>query len=148
MTIRTGNPYVGLRRCSSSKTFTGAAGLGASGGATTFFNVTGDVHVALLLPTCKTDLANTTAGGTVTLGVTGNTTAFIAATTTVDIDAGEFWFSATPTSNAMAVPAALKDIAITDNVIMSHVSQSTTGGSMRIDCYWLPLSANGLLSPG
>ena len=147
MPIRTGNPMVGLRRTSTTKSFTGASGAGSTATNTTLFQVTGDVHIGLIVPSCITDFASS-ASGVVTLGVTNNTTLFITSTSNVDIDAGEFWFTATPTANGAAVPAAMKDIAITDNIIMSHNTAATTAGEIRVDVYWLPLSANGLVAPG
>lgn len=130
----------GMRRETKTVTFTGAAGLGAQG-AVPLFTVTGEVLVAVMVPYCSTDLAG--AGATISLGVTGSTALFIAATTGTDIDVGEFWVDATPDANGVAVPAALKDIAITDNIIGTVATADLTGGALRFDIYWLPLSSDG-----
>src|SRR5690606_7017665 len=92
---------------------------------------------------CSTNLAD--AGGTATLalGVTGATTLLIAATTAVDIDAGEFWVDNAPDAAGVAVPAALKEVAITADIIGTVATEAITGGVLRFDLYWLPLSADG-----
>ena len=127
-----------------SFTFDGGAGAGLSGSAITFFTVTGEVEIISLVPICDTDLT-TSGAATLALGVTGNTTLFIAATTATGIDAALFWMTATPTANALAVPAALKNIAITDNIIGTVATANITGGVIRFQLLWRPLSAGSLV---
>lgn len=134
-----------LRRNSVSVTFTGAANLGAVG-SVPLFTVTGEVLIAYLVPWCSVDLTEAAPTATLALGVTGSTSLFIAATTGTAIDAGEFWTSTTPTANGVAVPAALKDIVITDNIIGTVAAQAVNGGAIRFDVYWLPLSSDGLVA--
>ena len=122
-------------------TFTGAANLGAVG-AVPLFTVTGEVIVTAMAPFCTTLLTEAVAGATLALGVTGSTALFIAATNAVDIDADEFWFTATPAANGLAVPAALKDIAITDAIIGTVATQAVNGGVLRVDVYWVGLSSD------
>lgn len=129
-----------LRRSSVTVTFTGAAGAGAVG-SVALFTVTGEVLVEKLVPICTTDLAGATA--TIALGVTGSTALFIAATVATDIDTGEFWVDTAPDPNGVAVPAALKDVAITDNIIATVAVANITGGVLRFDVLWRPLSSDG-----
>ncbi len=49
----------------------------------------------------------------------------------------------TPDANGIAVPAALKDIIITDNIIGTVAAQNVTAGVIRIDVVWEPLSGGG-----
>ena len=129
-----------MKRASKSVTFTGAANLGAVG-AVPIFTVTGEVMVVALVPFCTTLLTGATA--TLALGVTGSTSLFVAATTATDIDANEFWVDTAPDANGIAVPAALKDIAITDNIIGTVATAAIDGGVMRFDVWYLPLSSDG-----
>ena len=130
-----------LDKISTTVTFTGAANLSAVG-AVPIFTVTGEVLVVALVPFCTT-LLTSAGGGTLALGVTGSTSLFVAATTATDIDANEFWVDATPDANGIAVPAALKDIAITDNIIGTVGTAEISTGAIRFDLYYMPLSPNG-----
>lgn len=136
-------------KATKTVTFTGAATLGQAGTTTTWFTITGTVLIERLVPVCTVNLGEALATATITLGVTDATAFFNAATNSVDIDAGDFWFDATPTEvNALAVPAGFKDIAIIDDDIVSAcATQNTNAGAIRIDVYWRPLSATGLLVP-
>ena len=106
------------------------------------FTVTGEVLIATIVPFCTVDLVSA-GGGTVALGVTGNTGLFIAATTATAIDANYFWVDTAPDANGVAVPAGLKDVVVTDDVIMTIATGAVTAGAIRVDVYWLPLSSNG-----
>ena len=124
-------------------TFTGAAGFGAPGTAVALFTVTGEVLVVALVPFCTTNLLEAAPTATVALGVTGSTALFIAATNSVEIDANEFWVDTTPDANGIALPAALKDIVITDNVVLTPATQNTNAGVIRFDLVYIPLSTDG-----
>ena len=138
------NPSL-VTRTSKSLTFTGAAGLGAVG-AVPLFTVTGEVLVVYLVPYTVATLTEALATATLALGVTNSTGLFITATDAVNLVTGEFWTEATGggTANAgVAVPAALKDIAITSNVIGTVAAQAVNGGTLRFDLLWVPLSSDG-----
>lgn len=79
------------------------------------------------------------------LGVTGSTALLIAATTATDIDVDEWWVDATPDSAGIAVPAGLKDIAVSASVIATVAVADISDGTIVFDVWWLPLSANGNL---
>ena len=141
-------PYLkDLVPASKTVTFTGASTLGLAGTNTTWFTVTGTVLIVYLVPVCTVDLGEAAPTATITLGVTDNTAFFNAATNSVDIDAGDLWFDATPTEvNALAVPAGFKEVAIIDDDIVSAcATQNTNAGAIRLDCYWLPLSPGATL---
>ena len=79
------------------------------------------------------------------MGVNNDTNLFVAATTATDVDSNDFWFDATPAEvGGMALPAALKDIAINDRISCTvggtnHISS----GVIEYTVYWLPISEDG-----
>ena len=129
-----------VQRAIKTITFTGGAGLGAVGNVP-LFTVTGSVRILSILPRCTTDLAGATA--TLALGVTSNTALFIAATTATDIDAGEIWVDTAPDANGVALPAALKDIAINDDdeIVGTVAVAAITGGVLEIVVEYVPASS-------
>ena len=137
-----GNQAGGPYRVSKTVTFTGAADLGAVG-AVPIFTVTGEVWVVVMVAICTVDLTEAAPTATLSLGVTGSTVKFIAATTAIDIDAGDFWIDATPDPNAATIPTSMKDIAITDNIIGTVAAQAVDSGAIRFDLWWRPLSSDG-----
>jgi hypothetical protein len=134
----------GLYLARTSVTFTGAANLGAIG-PVPWFTVTGAVLVEYLIGFCV--LTPTSAGGgTLALGVTGSTALFIAATTATGLVTGDTWMSATPNATGLAVPAALKQIAVVANIIGTVATGAITAGTVQLECYWRPISATGLVA--
>ena len=109
----------------------------------TFFTVTGEVLILFNVPFCTVSLTEAAPTATISLGVVGATTIFIGATTAVDIDAEEFWVDTVPDPNAVDLADAVLDKAITDNIIATIAAQNVTAGAIRIDLWWLPLSADG-----
>ena len=132
-----------VRFNTASITFTGAAGLGAVGTAS-LFTVTGEVMLIYVVPFCTT-LLGSAGAPTISLGVTGDVDLLIPATTALNIDTDEFWFSTTPTANGALLPASLQSESITDNILADILVASITRGTIRVDVYWLPLSSNGLV---
>lgn len=131
-----------LRETRKAITFDGGAGTGAVGNVP-LFTVTGEVLVCFMVPFCTGSLTEAAATATIALGVTGSTALFIAATDAVEIDVNEFWVDTGPDANGIAVPAELKDIVITDNIVGTVAAQNVNGGSLRIDCFWYALSSDG-----
>ena len=134
-----------IQRISKTITFTGAAGVGAVG-AVPIWTVTGEVLVIALVPFCTVLLTEAAPTATLALGVTGSTSLFVAATTGTAIDANEFWVDTAPDANGIALPAALKDIAITDNIIGTVAAQAVDSGAIRFDLLWVALSSDGLVA--
>lgn len=127
-----------------SITFTGAAGLGLVGNVP-LFTVTGEVLIQAIVPYVVDDLTEAGQGSTLALGVTNATTLFIGATLVVNLDTGEFWTEPTGAGVAdsgITVPAALKDAAISSNIVGTVAVQNCDGGTLRFDVYWRPLSAS------
>lgn len=124
---------------------TGANNLGELDEPTiSLFTVTGRVLVVALAPFCTEDLASA-GGGTLALGVTGNTAAMIAATTATDIDSGKVWVDATPAVGAEALPSALGPVLVNANIIATVATADITDGTIEFDCLWIPMSAGASL---
>ena len=123
-------------------TFTGAAGAGATG-SVLVATITGLVEILKLIPVCTADLIGATA--TISLGVVGAVTQFVGVTTATTIDNGQYWLSTTPGILGLAVPSALKEIIIAANIVMDVLVQAVTGGSLRFDITWRPVSAGASL---
>ena len=138
-----------LRFVSKSITFTGAANLGAVGNVP-LFTTTGEVWLVTITPFIVLTLNPAIAGATITLGVTNATTLFTgAATTAANLVTGEFWTETTGggVANAgIALPATLKDIVISSDIVGTVATQAIDGGTLRVDIYYRPLSSDGLLS--
>lgn len=125
-------------------TFTGAAGAGAAG-SVALFTISGRVLIVALVPYCSTLLTETGGTATIALGVTGSTSLFIAATGAIGIDANEFWVDSSPDLAGVAVPAALKDIAISANILATVADADINAGVIAFDVYWRPLSDGATL---
>ena len=131
------------RRAIKRMTFTGAAGAGLAASNIPLFTTTGNPLIIAIRPLCTDDLVSA-GGGTLALGVTSNTALFIAATVATLLDTGEIWTETTaPSANGVALPAALKDIAIADNdeIINTVAVGDITGGVIEYVVYWLPMSS-------
>lgn len=134
-----------IRFSTKTVTFTGAANLGAVGNVP-LFTVTGEVILQYIVGFCTTDLGEAAPTATLALGITGSTSIFIGATTATGIDTGEFWVSTSPNPNGIALPAAVKEVVITDNIVATVAAQAVNSGVLRCDVYWRPLSSDGAVA--
>lgn len=107
------------------------------------FTVTGDV-IMRIIAVCKTDL--TSAGAcNASVGITGETAAFIALTDVTTIDADEVWAAAAPATKLTVMtgtPQAGMVVTTSNTVKLTRTAQIDAG---RIVFYaiWTPLSTNG-----
>ena len=121
-----------------------AGGTGLNAAETDIFTITGEVIVVVLIPYCTTNLDESAGTPSLALGVNNSTALFIAATTATGIDANEFWFDTSPDPYGIAIPAALKDIAITDNIsCLVGGTNNISAGVIEYTVYWLPISSDG-----
>lgn len=134
-----------LRAPTKTITFTGAAGAGAVG-TVALWTIAGVVEVVSgPFARCTTSLTGATA--TVALGITGQTSLWIGATTATGITtSAEWWLSTTPTAAGILVPAALKEVVIDANVIITVATAAVASGVMTFDCFYRPLSSGASLS--
>ena len=139
-----------LRGTSKSITFTGAAGLGAIGNVV-YFTITGKVHVVSFDAVIETSLTEDAGTGvsSCSLGVVSATTLFLAAVlSSALVSTTPLWYSATPNANGIALPAAYKDIAIAQNIVLAVTSTGTrkvTGGAIRLTVTYIPITSDGSL---
>jgi len=115
------------------------------------FTVTGDVLVRCF-GTVQTGITSTADNGTLELGVEDNTAVLIAQTTAAGtatrLDAGDVWVGATSNKKALAVGNAdWFIIAGGANIILTVATNSMTAGAATVYCEWIPLSANGDVTP-
>lgn len=141
-------PLNGSHLTICTRQFDATAGNGAVGTAS-WFNVSnagGVVVVRALFGVCSiADL--TGAGATITTGVKGQTSLFIAATLATDIDQNEVWTSTTP-AIGQAIPAACKDIVIVGQgdgpppggIYSTIAVADITGGILSMYCIWDPIT--------
>lgn len=122
-------------------TFSGAAGNGAVG-SVSLYTVTGDVLV-VVFATCSEDLVSA-GGGSIEVGISGNTAGLIAQTTATAIDNNEAWTDATPTT-IEAVVTSPRIIANGQDIIATVGTGDITDGTLNFYCLWRPLSSTGLV---
>jgi hypothetical protein len=113
--------------------------------------VTGDV-LARVFATIQTGLTSTGATGTLAVGVTGNTGAFLAATTAdgTNFPTGSVWAGDTsPTVKSEVLTGTSLNWAPINNtnIIATVATNSMSAGAITFYCEWRPLSANGLVVP-
>lgn len=150
--VQNPNPLSAFQAASAAPTLTrktleltGAANLGEFANPNIpLFTVTGRVLMVSIAPFCTESLASA-GGGTLALGVTGNTAAMIAATTATDIDSGDVWVDATPAVGAESLPAALGPVLVSANIVGTVGTADITDGTIEFDCLWLPMSAGASL---
>lgn len=116
---------------------------GDDGGANdplTLFTVTGDVEVGIF-GVCTTDLVSA-GGGTLEVGVTGNTAALIPQTTATTIDANEIWLDASP-SVGVDVTDSLSFFFVVNglDIIETIGTADITAGQIYYVCLWRPLTS-------
>ena len=115
--------------------------------AHTLFTVTGAVK-AKIYAICTESLVPAVAGATISVGIVGTVDAFIAVTTSADIDIGEIWFAAAPITvfntdaNAGGVKNVIGDGA---DIIANILVQAIASGVITFVCEWEPLTEGALV---
>jgi len=107
-------------------------------GTHTLFTVTGNVLVTVFAA-CNGDLTSS-GSATLSVGVVGNTTAFITATDYFLIDNDRVWASNTP-GFVRTVPSAYIDNDL--DIVLKINNAAVTGGVIDFYCLWRPLSEDG-----
>ncbi len=106
----------------------------------TLFTVSGDVIVRIF-GVCTVDLVSA-GGGTLSVGVTGNTAALIAAETATEIDATGIYLSATQVLGAVALSTLPGPFLVVNSlpIIETIGTADITAGNIYYICMWRPLS--------
>lgn len=140
----------------ASKTFTGAANLGATG-VNELFTTTGAVFLEAVLVRCTTTLSDTVDGAVFTMGITGQAGLFVdfSVGDLDSITAGLGLSGSGPATGlgdnlvgANSANAALGGTMILDNMIMTISTQAITGGVLEFYVLYRPLSSDGALTLG
>lgn len=145
-----GRPFSGLLPFVASKRITFAGGTSNAigdkdGSLATFpiFAVTGDV-LAIVIGICKTDLVG---AGTLEVGIAGATAALLAQITdATTFDENEAWVDATPSLGEGFTPTP-KVIGGGLDISGKVTTTDITAGVVDFYCFWMPLSADGQVSP-
>lgn len=127
-----------LRRFTKVITFDGTAGAGAQG-TVAVGTVSGAIVVEQCVGYCTTDLAG--ASATIELGTSGVTNGLIAQTTATNIDAGEAWTDAGPST----LEGSVVNKVVSDDIILTVGTADITAGVLEITIYWRPASQTGNL---
>ena len=109
------------------------------------FIVRGEVK-AIVYGVCTTSLEGATA--VISLGVQGNTSLFIAGTTSTDLVAGDVWFDTTPTevkgiTETNISSNVVRYLTNSSNIVENYATADTTAGNIYYVCLWLPISKDG-----
>lgn len=105
------------------------------------FQIKGVVR-AKIFAICDTDLVPASAGGTIEVGIVGNTAAIIAQTLQSDIDAQEMWKDASPALFA-DIPTTVFTLKAGQDVYQKVATQDCNSGQLHYICMFEPLSADG-----
>lgn len=112
----------------------------------TLFKVTGDVAVRVF-GVCTVNLVSA-GGGTLQVGITGNTALLLPLSTSTDFVANDFWVDNSPAEVGggllSAVPAATVLVNGLD-IIETVGTSDITAGNIYYICLWRPLSPDGLV---
>lgn len=113
----------------------------------TLFNVTGDVAIRMF-GVCTTDLVSA-GGGTLEIGVTGNTAAILAQETATDIDANGIYVSATQVKGVLPLATVVGPFIVVNglDILETIGTADVTGGNMYYVCLWRPLSPTSTVIP-
>lgn len=137
-----------LRRIASKVIAAAGTSFTTAASPVSLFTVTGDV-LARVYATVQTGLTSTSSTGTIAIGVTGNTGAFIAATTAdgTNFPTGSVWAGdTTPTVKAEALSSAALNYCLVAggaDIIATIATNNMTAGAITFYCEYLPLSSDG-----
>ena len=120
--------------------FDGGAGSGAVG-TVGLFTVTGAVLLRLVC-VCTETLVEGVGGGTVEVGIAGDTADLIAQTVSANIAAGEVWHDAAPDSEIEDI-SVMADRVIGDgnDLILTVAGQDVDDGTLAFAAFWTPVTA-------
>lgn len=119
-------------------------------GNDTLFTVTGDVRIKEFYGVCNVSVTEALAGGTIEVGISGNTAAFIALTDAELITAAKLWQDATPEANPAGVSGATDAGFILMNgadILQKITTQALSAGQIDYYCIWTPLEAGAQVTP-
>lgn len=113
------------------------------------FTVTGTVRMRLWV-TCGANVASAGDSATISFGIAGTTTAFIAATAEDALDAGDLWYDDSPTVTYDTFGNSVMDYVVANGTDVGYevANEALTEGNLTFHCVWEPLSATGAVAAG
>ena len=105
-------------------------------------DVTGVVSVQVFA-VCGVDLVSA-GGGTLEVGTALSTAALIAQTTATDLDVGDIWIDATPTTS-VELTSALTAKVVTQDINYVVGTADISAGALTFYILWSPISDDGLV---
>ena len=129
-------------RATKTAAFTAGAGTGDVG-TFALFTVTGSVIVRIVAE-CTETVVEGVGGGTIEVGITGDTATIIAQTVATTLDANEIWHDATPDADIEAL-SVMGDFIIVNgmDIFATIAGQNITDGTVVFYCFWTPLGSTG-----
>lgn len=132
-----------LIRLTKRITFTGAAGAGAIG-QVALATPSAPVYVHRIMPHCITLPVGVAA--TVSLGTAASIAALIAATIAANIAAGNYWLSAAPAANLLALPVALSGFALATPLTLDVLVANITAGVIDFEIDYEAITPGAVLT--
>lgn len=112
------------------------------------FTVTGAVRMKVTAK-CTESLVASANTGLISLGTEDAASGWIAGTSVEIIDVGEYWCASTaPGTNGAYTTLTLDKIVLSKDVGYEIGTAIMSTGVIVFDCYWTPLSADGLVVTG
>ncbi len=138
------NTGIAAYRVTKTAVFSDGVGTGQAG-TYALFTVTGAVTVRIIIE-CTDTLIEGVTGGTIEIGITGDTATIIAQTVSDTIAVNEIWHDATSDADIEAY-SVMKDFIIVNgmDIFATIAAQTITAGTLVLYCFWTPLSSDGLV---
>jgi len=114
---------------------------GGTGDPYTLFTVTGDVEVGII-GVCTTDCAGS---GSISVGVTGNLTLFMAALAATAIDENEVWIDGTPAIGKSLDSLSFYIVGNGVDIVEDISTDTVTSGNIYYLALYRPLSSGSTL---
>lgn len=132
-----------LKAPTKTVVFDGGAGSGAIG-TVTVWTITGRVLAIYVTGFCTQTLVGAATLEFGTASVTTELIAQIAAATS--LTTGDWWIGTASPAGSSQVPASALEATLATNAILTIGSANITAGTLVLDCYYLPLTADGALN--
>ena len=131
-------------RVTKTAEFSDGAGTGQAG-TFALFTVTGSVIVRIVA-VCTDTLIEAVTGGTIEVGITGDTATIIAQAVSNTIAVDEIWHDATSDADIEAL-SVMSDFIIVGgmDIFATIAAQTITDGTLEFHCFWTPLGSTGLV---
>lgn len=130
----------------STVTFTGLGGNGQTGTQTKLFIISGRVLVLALPVFVDDDLTQSGASASISFGTASQVTRFTAANTVTALDTNEWFKTGEAVIGSQALGTTQLETVINEDIVADHTgAEHCNGGTITVECWYLPLSLGGRL---